>query len=39
MAIGAPLSMARIGSTSPVDMVMSSEPAVSCWITAALDCT
>jgi hypothetical protein len=31
--------MARIGSTSPVDMVTSSEPEVSCWITCALDGT
>ena len=36
-AIAAPWSMARIGSTIPVDIVMSSEPAESCWMTAALE--
>ena len=36
-AIAAPWSMARIGSTSPVDIDMSSEPAESCWMTDALD--
>jgi hypothetical protein len=37
MAMGAPLSMARIGSASPVDKARSMEPAVSCCTSAALD--
>src|SRR6516225_536698 len=36
--MAAPWSMARIGSTRPVDMVMSREPAASCWMTPALAC-
>ena len=39
MASAARWSMARIGSTRPVDMVMSSEPAASCCTRFALDCT
>src|SRR5215475_11509506 len=37
IAIGEPLSMARIGSASPVESARSIEPAVSCCASAALD--
>jgi hypothetical protein len=37
IATEAPLSMARIGSASPVDSATSREPAVSCCDNAALD--
>ena len=37
IAMGEPLSMARIGSARPVDSARSMDPAVSCWASAALD--
>src|SRR5580700_1530075 len=37
-AIGAPLSIARIGSTSPPLTLILMEFAASCWMTLALDC-
>src|SRR5919198_436632 len=37
MPIGAPFSIARIGSTRPALVATLVEPAASCWTTAALD--
>ena len=37
-ASGAPFSMARIGSVMPTLSATSSEPPVSCWVTAAPLC-
>src|ERR1700732_2033629 len=37
-AIGAPLSIARIGSTSPPLTLTLMELAASCWMTLAFDC-
>jgi hypothetical protein len=36
--IGAPFSIARIGSTRPALGEIFSDPAASCWIDEALDC-
>jgi hypothetical protein len=37
IAADAPFSMARIGSTRPVLMAKLTDPAASCWCTAAFD--
>jgi hypothetical protein len=39
MASGAPLSIARIGSTSPLPTLTLTASTASCWITPALACT